>query len=368
MCRPILVARALTLLAPLALLFPSAAMADYKETYKKGIDAAGKKNWPEVARLMREAVAEQSAEGEQIKLYGMRFETYLPHYYLGLALYQTGDCQGALQEWQTSQKQGAVKGAELKTLVQNQKTCQTRMAEEEGKKTLAQAGPAVQAAEAELGKAEEASRRVAALGAEPELAGIWQQDGGLGGSQKQANEALASARAKLEGGKKASDLGQLAEAKDLASRASQLLETVARNATARRDEARQRAAAAAAVVPTTTAPAASTQLPALPVPTRPAGPPPELVAGAQAYFDARYKEASDLLANANTSSGPAGAHTALIRAAARYALFVVGGQHEEALRQAAADDVRACRRINPRLAPDPRVFSPRFIAFFKKSR
>jgi len=93
-----------------------------------------------------------------------------------------------------------------------------------------------------------------------------------------------------------------------------------------------------------------------------------LVAGAQAYFDARYKEASDLLAQASAASGPAAAHTALLRGAARYALYLVGGQQEEALRQAAADDVRACRRIDPRLAPDPHVFSPRFIAFFKKSR
>ena len=89
-------------LAALALLAVP-ARADYKDSYRKGMELAEKGNWPEVARHMRAALEEQPREGEQVKLYGMRFELYLPHYYLGLALFNGGDCEGALRAWDSSQ-------------------------------------------------------------------------------------------------------------------------------------------------------------------------------------------------------------------------------------------------------------------------
>lgn len=372
--------RAALVAGALELVSPAQALADYKESYKKGLEAAGKKNWAEVARLMQQAAAEQSNEGEPIKLYGMRFETYLPHYYLGLARFNTGDCAGALREWETSQKQGAVKGAELKTLIQSQKSCQTRAAEGEPKKAPsvdpAQVVQAARAAEAELGKAEETGRSVDALQREPELAGIWSQESAFGGKEKQAQDLLTLARGKLEGGRKSSDLAALAEAKDAASRAAEQLETVRREAGARRDELRQKAAEAArskelklAAAPTRSPAVSPVVSPPVSLPVAPvAGPPQDLIAGTQAYFNGRYREAADLLGRTSLPSGPAAAHAALVRAAARYALFVVGGERDATLRQAAVEDVRSCMRTDPALVPDPQAFSPRFVDFFKKSR
>ena len=120
-------------------------------------------------------------------------------------------------------------------------------------------------------------------------------------------------------------------------------------------EAARAAAAASAAAPTPGAPPAQ------------GGISPELLAGAQAFFDARYAEAADRLARAN-AAGPGASQAALLRGAARFMLYVTSGQQDESLRVAAADDVRACRRLDARLSPDPAVFSPRFIEFFRQNR
>lgn len=58
------------------------------------------------------------------------------------------------------------------------------------------------------------------------------------------------------------------------------------------------------------------------------------------------------------------AHGLLLRAAARFDLYHVGGGEDPALLEAARRDLRACHRADPDLVPVPRAFSPRFRAFF----
>ena len=100
--------RAKCLLALMALA-AAPAWADYKQAYGEAIKALDNGKWADVARLMRQAAAEQPTEGERIKIYGMRFEIYLPHFYLGQALAETNDCAGALKAFATSETQGVVK-------------------------------------------------------------------------------------------------------------------------------------------------------------------------------------------------------------------------------------------------------------------
>jgi hypothetical protein len=357
----------------------SPARADYREAYKKGVEAAGKGNWEEVARQMRAALAEQGREGEQIKVYGMRYEDYLPHYYLGLALANAGDCAGAVKEWDASQSQGAIqKSPQFKNLQKKRSECDVRLAAA-GPPTPsvkaptpkpAATGPdpaavaqAAQAAELELSRADEAARGVAALESDPTLAPVWQQDDSLGPAQKRARELLASARSKLDAGKRGADLAPLGEARDLAVRAAQQFERVRQDAPKRReqrlaelkklDEDRRRAEARPASPPT---PPAS--------PSARRGPPAELVQAARAYFDGRYRDAADILVRTTPQSGPPAVQAYLFRAAARHALYLVGGKSDDALRRAALDDVSACRRLDRSFTPDPQAFSPRFVQFF----
>jgi len=115
--------------ALLLLGLPALALADYKESYRKGIEAVDRKQWAAVAPLMREAIAENPKEGEKVKLYGLRFETYLPHYYLGLALASTGDCDGALKAFAASEEQGAIRGTPKHAeLLAGRKGCEAKIA------------------------------------------------------------------------------------------------------------------------------------------------------------------------------------------------------------------------------------------------
>ena len=112
-----------------ALLGAAAARADYRETFRQGIVAVDNQDWPEVARLMRSAAAEQTKEGESVRIYGTRFLPYLPHFYLGLALFRQKDCEGALAQWKESEDQGAVKGtARWNALTHDRDVCAQSLA------------------------------------------------------------------------------------------------------------------------------------------------------------------------------------------------------------------------------------------------
>jgi hypothetical protein len=348
--------------------------ADYKESYRKGMDAVDRGNWPEVAKRMREAQAEQSKEGEKLKLYGMRFESYLPSYYLGVALLNGGDCQGALTAFAASESQGAVqKSDQAKLLLKHKATCEKKVAGQvkppEPPPSAKPAGPdpavaaAQRTAEASVSSAEDNAREVAGLASDPALAARWAQDPGLAEAQSRAADLLSKARAALEAGRRKPDAAQLAEANDLASRAVRQFSLVKQTAEQRREEARRAAAQppdTLKATPSSTGPGPSITTPA------PTGPPAALVTAARAYFDGQYREAAAQLSGVSFA-GKSGAQAMLFRAASRYALFVLGGEKNGALETEARADVQACRRFSPGFAPDPRFFSPKFTAFFKST-
>lgn len=362
--------RTRSLLAPVALLllalpgFARLASADYKDGYKQGVEAVEKSKWADAARLMQEAIASRPTEGETIRFYGQRFETYLPHFYLGLALFNSGDCPGALRSWAISEAQGAVrKTDQYRTLVKNKGVCEAKSAPPKPTPPPSLPGPdpaavaqATQAAEAALKRADDAMRAVIALSGDPVLAPLWSQDGALGPTQERAREALASARAKLEAARRKPDLGPLGEAREAADRAAQQLDGVMSHAT------RRRAEATPAPKPT---PSPST-VPTAP-PTR-APAPDELRAGARAFFAAQYPQTVALLAGADALPGKAGAQGLMLRAAARHALYLIGGEKDQGLLASSQADARACKKLDPQASPDPQAFSPPFVELFKQSR
>ena len=91
--------------AAIFVLLVAAASADYRASYEKGIKAIDNKDWSGAIQALREAVAEKSAEGERVLIYGMRYKPYLPHYYLGLAYFNTGNCEAAVKAWAESERQ-----------------------------------------------------------------------------------------------------------------------------------------------------------------------------------------------------------------------------------------------------------------------
>ncbi|MCP3958908.1 MAG: hypothetical protein GY719_13735 [bacterium] len=106
--------------------------------------------------------------------------------------------------------------------------------------------------------------------------------------------------------------------------------------------------------------------PAAPPPPAPRrrGPSKKLTQIADAYFAGEYEQAVALASEAGLSRSRERAQAMLLRAAARYALFLLGGEGDYALRGQATEDVTACRKLDPDLEPDEVAFSPRFRDFF----
>jgi tetratricopeptide (TPR) repeat protein len=77
---------------------------------------------------LQAAIAQKSQEGLNIKFYGMKFDDYLPHYYLGKAYFLQKNYKSALKEFDISSSQGEIQRnrnlfqnlSELKTLASAQ--------------------------------------------------------------------------------------------------------------------------------------------------------------------------------------------------------------------------------------------------------
>ena len=86
---------------------------DTEEIFKKALDAREKPNWVEAEKLMRQAIGFNSKESLEKARRGIRDRfgggtEYLPHFFLGEALFQQNDCVGAMAAWAISEQQGVV--------------------------------------------------------------------------------------------------------------------------------------------------------------------------------------------------------------------------------------------------------------------
>ncbi len=104
------------------------------------------------------------------------------------------------------------------------------------------------------------------------------------------------------------------------------------------------------------------------LPSPGSGPSQELRTAARALWNADYPAVIRLLGTSRPADRQSRATTHLLLAAARYGLYLRGGEGDAALLRAAAESVRECRRADPRLRPPARWFSPRFVEFFAATR
>jgi hypothetical protein len=82
------------------------------EPFRRGLTARGDRKWSEMADAMRQAIALDRTESSTRKVrHGLLRSAateYLPYYFLGEALKNQGDCQGAVTEWERSEDQKVV--------------------------------------------------------------------------------------------------------------------------------------------------------------------------------------------------------------------------------------------------------------------
>lgn len=82
------------------------------EEFKTGIKAQDRGDWRGSVPLLRQSLEKLPEDGQLVRIYGTKYKSYLPHYYLGLALYKQNDCAAALKEWERSLGVGAVLNTE----------------------------------------------------------------------------------------------------------------------------------------------------------------------------------------------------------------------------------------------------------------
>jgi hypothetical protein len=92
-------------------------------------------------------------------------------------------------------------------------------------------------------------------------------------------------------------------------------------------------------------------------------PPPTVLAQlAQLYFNGDFKAAATL--NIDTLSGKALAHALLLRASARFSLYVAQGENKPEQLSAVKEDLARARRTDASVRPSAKYFSPRLLALY----
>jgi len=216
--------RGVAILLVLAIALPLAAAEPWVDAYNKGVAAVNASNYKLAAGELQKAIAEMPSEAVGLRTRGAVI-TYVPHFWLGIAKYNLGDVDGALREFDVSEKQGAIGRTEyystMKTWVARAQTEKKRLAQNAASGGRKAAADAINAA---------ALAQSDALGANADRTD----------SYRSATRMLQDANAKFRQG--GTDIEAYSEAAQIATRAAALYIAAA-------DEARKQRAARPPVVP-----------------------------------------------------------------------------------------------------------------------
>jgi tetratricopeptide (TPR) repeat protein len=91
------------------LLFSPLAVADpWYEHYAKAEKALEDLNWTEAVDQLNQAIERKGDSGARVRTYGMKIISYFPYYKLGLAYYNLGQWDAAMQAFETEERIGAI--------------------------------------------------------------------------------------------------------------------------------------------------------------------------------------------------------------------------------------------------------------------
>jgi len=289
-----------------ALCAATLAHADYKDNYALGLKAYNDGDYAKARELMQQAFAEHAEPAARVRLYGQRWEPYLPQYYLGMVAFKQGDCATALAQWNApANKQVVAQVSEINSAQQRDAaTCE--------------------------------QKAVAKTDDKPK-------------PQPAAPEAPVSKTVAAENPPSKPPVAQPAAPKP----AETVPEPVAPPA--------KRVDVAVAKP----APAIVTPPPAKPTPPPSNTPPAPLEEAFDNYLAGRYAKVVRLNPEAITDTR-ARFHAYLVRAAAHFTLAQVGNDNAEL--DGARADARAARALDGRVTPDAALFSPRFRTFYQDSK
>lgn len=369
--------RALRGAALLTLLWPACALADLRSDYREAVAAAERQDWPRVEQLLQRALAErpQADASLRIRIQGQREVAYLPQFYLGLAAFSQRNCTAALAYFDDPGNQAAVRGLrEAERQAMMVRSCRAQLAAQSPASAAASPAAAALAATAAAAPAQ------APAATRQDAAAAYEQ------RARQVGDRLVAVETRLQRTR-----ARLAEPALAAGRSEWLrqldpLLVRAQRARAGYDAAqRSRSAAGLPAVESELAGAESGLARLLAqIDAAPAGGGAALadargavlaqVRGrlqplAAAYLAGDYARAAAWTDEAALTVTPrALAEALLMRAAARYELYVLGGERDLEALERVRTDLRAARAQAPDLDPHERAYSPRFRTLFVSTR
>ena len=86
---------------------PAAADFWYKH-YDRAEKALAAGEWAEAIEQLEMALERRGDSGAKVRTYGVNFTPYFPHFKLGIAYYQMGQIEAAIQAFQTEEVLGAI--------------------------------------------------------------------------------------------------------------------------------------------------------------------------------------------------------------------------------------------------------------------
>jgi hypothetical protein len=330
----------------LSLALCSAAASANKRDYARGVEAADGGDWTKVSQLMGNALADDPEPKDRALMYGTYRRPYIPQYYLALAALKTNDCATALRYLGDARlnlllssggraASEATQVAAIRTRCTSTQVQTPPLTQNNSKTASADQRQSVKTASDALTRASTEAKAKVAL--------------------TQLSSALtkaAQAQAALDNALLSTEAATLQRALQLASGATAEL---------------KRLSAAASNIAVVTTPV---KLP--PVNSKPPASNTKVEAAAglktalAAFLSGDYQ--SVVRSKTAGMDSRSTAHTLLLRGAARYSLFLLGGERETALRAQAEADVREARRALSSIRPAPNYFSPRFVRFFEQTR
>lgn len=356
------------------------AFADFRSDYREGIAAAERQEWARVEELMKRAMTEQpnADRNLRVRVFGTTTVPYVPHFYLGLAAFSQKDCARALGYFE--QVQALVRGQrEGERLAMMMRSCRAQASAQAP--AAAVDAPAATAATASPPAATPAAPATApAAPAAPSAAAHLQRARELGDRLVRVETQLQRARAALADPALESVRG------DWQRRLDPVL-VRAQRARAGYDAAQRSGNAAGLAAVETEIATAESSLRTLATELEGAlerrrgadladarGAVLAQVRGrlqplAAAYLAGDFASAATWAdEGALTVTPRALAEALLLRAAARYELYVLGGERDLVALERVRSDVRYARALASDLQLNERAYSPRFRALFASTR
>jgi tetratricopeptide (TPR) repeat protein len=339
----------------------AAVSADYQALFRTGVTAYQKGRHQEAVTALAQAIAERPNESTtQVFLYGVNYEPYVPHYFLGMAYSKLGNCAEAVRALTESRRQNVVPKRYSKDIEPILARCgpasapPTATVREEPAPPRPEPQPPVTTTTAPppitvppvTNTQPPATNTVA-----PAPAPGPRADNRLPAVRQALNTTLQKSRRLLA-----------SVPKDVSASESQTLRTRIKRA-----ESLMSSQSVDDISTITSDLADATKDLETWLRLRGSDVPRELVAGVEAYLRGDYAASVSALEGAMYSDQRLLAQAMLFRAAALHALFVIGHSKDRSLMSRATRDVQQFKRLQRNALINARVFNPTFVEFVEQT-